>query len=378
MREVTFGDLAVAYLTKHLKGKESQGDYAWIYRTYFEEPLGKLPLAQVERFWLMELNQSLADRPAHANKVLGFVKQAFKWGQRTINHETHRPYWEGENPGWSVGRYQCFDRERVMDHAEITLLLQQIEHFDEKYQAFYMTRLLVPCRLRELCTMRRDAVLETGKWTKGKTKNGRPHVIHIPRQAMQYLRRLSPTWFDKHTRTHVPHAYFFPGQYGQPLSPCAVQKMWRRHRAKLDMNDLWLLDFRRTLHTYLYRVMKVDDLTAKALLNHYDARPVAIYVRLDYDYLAGILQGYADWLWQFKQEVSYDASALASQSSLSVPVPSRLQPLPPGGARPDRPGTLVEQPYARTADAVRSGAAEGVGDGPVGVGTDYAALRARV
>ncbi len=41
----------------------------------------------------------------------------------------------------------------------------------------------------------------------------------------------------------------------------------------------------------------MDDLTIKALLNHYDGRPVAIYPRLDVEYLAKILQGYADWLW---------------------------------------------------------------------------------
>ncbi len=65
----------------------------------------------------------------------------------------------------------------------------------------------------------------------------------------------------------------------------------------LGLQNLRLLDYRRTLATYLYRVMKVDDLTAKAVLNHYDSRPVAIYTRLDHDFLAEIIQGYADWVY---------------------------------------------------------------------------------
>lgn len=306
---LTFRDLATAYLTIQLKGKASQGEYAGIYRTYFEESWGPLPLDQIHRFRVMELSQSLTPHPARANKVIGFVKQAYSWGQTTINPATHRPYWEGENPAWRVTRHDSFARERVMTHAEIATLFNDLDWYELKYQAFYINRLLVPCRLRELCGMRRDAVSDTGKWVKGKTKNGRPHVIHVPRQAMEYLAQLPPTWLDRHTYTRVPHIYFFPGQYGQPLSPNSVQKMWRKHRESLHMPDLWLLDFRRTLHTYLYRVMKVDDLTAKALLNHYDSRPVAIYVRLDYDYLATILQGYADWVWQFKQPTTKSKQA---------------------------------------------------------------------
>ena len=35
----------------------------------------------------------------------------------------------------------------------------------------------------------------------------------------------------------------------------------------------------------------------KALLNHYDGRPVVVNTRLDGEHLARILQGYVDWLW---------------------------------------------------------------------------------
>jgi len=66
------------------------------------------------------------------------------------------------------------------------------------------------------------------------------------------------------------------------------------------MPDVQLLDFRRTFVSYLCTEIKADDLTAKAVLNHYDGRPVAVYTRLNYDRLATIIQACADWIWQLK------------------------------------------------------------------------------
>lgn len=88
------------------------------------------------------------------------------------------------------------------------------------------------------------------------------------------------------------------GHYGQPLSTDAPRKIWERFRVQIGLERIQLLDFRRTLSTYLYTEIKADDLTAKAVLNHYDGRPVAIYTRLNYDKLGEIIQAYADWLWR--------------------------------------------------------------------------------
>ena len=310
---MTFGQLAEQYLhsglPKSLTGRASHRDYLYIYARFFTVPEWRdRPLAEIHRYQVMELNQQLAAMPAHGNKVIGFIKQVFSWGQNTINPETRRPFYEGANPALRIQRHHCHDREQCLDHAQIALLLQTIDRYRPKYQAFYMCRLLVPCRVTELCTARRDAITPDGKWIKGKTKNGRPHTIYIARQAMDRLQDLPKYWRDPVTHERRLHTYYFTGQHGQPLTTDAVQKQWRRHRKAIDMDAIWLLDFRRTLATFLYRVLKVDDLTAKALLNHYDGRDVARYVRLDYDFLASILQQYADWVWQFKQEVFYEGA----------------------------------------------------------------------
>lgn len=291
MSMLTFADLALAYLSIHLKHRSTQAEYFALYRRHFDnETWAAQLLSDISRFQVMELNQGMAGSPDYGNKVVGFITRVYAWGQNTINPETRRPYWEGSNPAWRIKRHECLSRERVMDQVELSWLLQSLDGLCLKYQAFFCSRLLVPCRIRELCGMRRDAVTERGKWTKKFTKTGRPHYIYVARQAMDLLSLLP-----------VDGDYFFMGHYGRPLSEDAARKIWAKWRAELGLHDLWLLDFRRTLATYLYRILKVDDLTAKAVLNHYDGRPVAIYVRLDYDYLATILQSYADWVWQLKQ-----------------------------------------------------------------------------
>jgi len=276
---ITFADLNERYLQGHLKTRPSYRDYLSIYHRYFaawtEHP------TSFKVFQWHDAHRSIAP---HANKGLSYLRALYRWAA-TQEGLAGQPLWSGVNPAIGIRRHPTYDRERVMDLRELRALLADLDRLNPKYQAFFYNRLLTPSRIKELCEMKRAHVDRFGKWTKPTTKNGRPHTIYIPRQAFQLLMALP-----------VEGEYFFMGCYGRSLTPGAARKMWQRWRKDLGMNDVWLLDFRRTLATYLYRVLKCDDLTAKAVLNHYDGRPVAIYTRLDYDYLALVIQGYADWI----------------------------------------------------------------------------------
>lgn len=269
-----FPDMTDQYLNGYLQTRSSYRAYQRIYRQYFstwvEHPT---------RHAISQWHKGLAGTPSHANKGLSFLKALYNWAMND-------GLWTEANPAVGIRRHKTYSRERIMDYREIATLVAALPVLNQKYQAWFTCRLLVPCRIKELCQMRREDVDTYGKWTKRTTKNGRPHVIHIPRQSLALLQALP---------NEGP--YFFMGQYGHPLSEDAVRKIWARWRKAMGLNNLWLLDYRRTLATYLYRVMKTDDLTAKAVLNHYDSRPVAIYTRLDYDFLASIIQGYADWIY---------------------------------------------------------------------------------
>jgi integrase len=294
---MTLDDVLRVYLDwMEQNGRPSAAAYWRVYEKYFaNSDLKDRPAESIHRYDILYFKQQYESTPAHCSKGIGLIKQAYNFVRNRIvaaEDGTKRPMYAGNNPAWRVSKHDSMPRERTMDLSEIRCLLASLPHFSPKYRAFFANRMLTPCRIKELCEMRRDAVnLETGKWFKYMTKNGRPQWTYIPTQGVHLLRALP-----------VEGDYFFLGAYGHPLQAESARRVWARIRGSLGMRDLWLLDFRRTLATYLYNEIKADDLTAKAVLNHYDGRPVAVYTRLNYDRLAEIIQAYADWIWQLMPE----------------------------------------------------------------------------
>ncbi len=285
---MTFGELFSAYRAA-LGTRSSAKRYLDIYKQYFL-PWDAREINTITRVELLYFRQQCQHTPAQCRKGLGLVRQMYNWARNRIDHQTMRCLFEGQNPAVGITPPASIPRERLMDLSEIKALLASLDVLTLKYQAFLMIRLLAAGRIKELCEMRRDCVnLDSGKWFKGETKTGRPQFMHIPMRALVYLRLLP-----------VEGEYFFMGAYGRPIQRESVRKVWARFRLHLNMPDVWLLDFRRTLASYCYMVAKCDDLTTKALLNHYDSRPVAIYTRLSYDYLKEIMEAYAEWIWALK------------------------------------------------------------------------------
>src|SRR3990167_7997675 len=284
--DMTFGTLLDRYIDSLTLGT-TQEEYRKIQRRFFHATAwNDRPASEVTRYDLLLLRQELESTPAYANKVIGLPKQAYYWGSNTIDETEKRPVYEGNNPALHLKRYSCPSRETLLDLTQLKRLLDNLDFLSVKYQVFLLLRILVPGRITELCAIKwSDLDLVVGKWTKLNTKNGRIHVVPLPTQALAALRRMPNT-----------SGYVFTGAYGRPLRPGSARKIWGRFRADLKMPDIWLLDFRRTLASYLYTVIKADDLLVKAMLDHYDSRPCAVYTRLSFDYLAPIIQGYADWV----------------------------------------------------------------------------------
>lgn len=296
---MTFGELLNRYIAS-LGGRPSKAKYSQLQKQMFSDPQWHEREADaITRYDLLLLKQQLASTPSHANKVLGLVKQAYVWGSNTIDPQARRPVYDGPNPASTIRGFTCKSREVLMDHAQLRLILSSLDFLDPKYHAFFTLRLLAPGRIKELCDMRWEHVdLTTGKWLKPKTKNGRQHIVPLPTQAIAALeafRLADPPPADN-------PGYVFKGVYGRAIQPESVRKVWSRFRLDLHMEKIWLLDFRRTLASYLYTVVKADDMLVKAMLNHYDGRPSAVYTRLSFDFLAPIMQRYADWMWTFKEE----------------------------------------------------------------------------
>lgn len=300
---MTFGTLLDRYL-ESLDGRPSRLDYQQLRQQFFTTPeWAEKPAAAVTRYDVLVLVQSLAKTKSHANKVLGLIRQAYYWASNTIDPIAKAPLFDGPNPAAAVKRYACKSREVLMDFSQLRRLVSSLDLLDPKYYTFFLLRILAPGRIKELCHMRwADVDLVAGKWTKPTTKNDRKQIVPLPTQSVAALQAFRAVSVNLYTGA-LPE-YVFQGHYGRPLLPESARKVWAGFRKDLKMEEIWLLDFRRTLASYVYMNVKADEMLVKAILNHYDSRPCAVYTRLAFDFLAPIMQGYADWVWSFKQEVS--------------------------------------------------------------------------
>lgn len=315
---MTFGELFSAYRAS-LGARSSAKRYLDVYKQYFL-PWDAREINTITRTEVLYFKQQRQHTPAQCKKGLDIIRQMYNWARNTIDPQMMRCIYEGQNPAEGITPPASLRRERLMDLSEIKALLASLDLLSLKYQAFLMTRLLAAGRIKELCEMRRDCVnLDSGKWFKAKTKTGLPQFMHIPTRALHYLRMLP-----------VEGEYFFMGKYGHPLHPESARKVWGRFRLHINMPDVWLLDFRRTLASYLYMQQKADDLLVKAVLNHYDPRPVAIYTRLDFDYLKDVMERYAEWIWALRpMEDGLSPPLEASGSVPGCPPTRTLVTLPP-------------------------------------------------
>lgn len=321
---MTFGKLLDRYIDS-LAGRPAQRDYQQLQTQFFDGAEWRDREAEaVTRYDVLLLVQSLSATKSHANKVLGLIRQAYYWGSNTIDHEAKAPLYDGTNPAEKIKRYATKSREVLMDFSQLRRLVSSLDLLCPKYYTFFTLRILAPGRIKELCDMKwTDLDLTTGKWTKHHTKTDRKQIVPLPKQALLTLQMYRAMSVDRYDGTLFE--YVFQGHRGRALLPESARKVWAGFRADLKMDEIWLLDFRRTLASYVYMHVKADEMLVKAILNHYDSRPCAVYTRLNFDFLAPIMQGYADWVWSFKQEVSDETSPRILES-VSPPQSVRLRP----------------------------------------------------
>jgi integrase len=183
-------------------------------------------------------------------------------------------------------------RQRVLSRDELATLLPVLAASDRPYAAALRFMLLTLARREEVCSACwKDVDLDAGTWTIAETKNGQPHVVPLPRQAVALVRALLPA--DGKAK---PAALIFATSTGKPLGnwdretkaimEASGTEGWTRH------------DLRRTGATMLGEMGELPDII-EAALNHVAIRSAlaATYNRARYrPQVATALQRLADAL----------------------------------------------------------------------------------
>ncbi len=283
-----FEDWERVYLRKHHK------DGGALVRDFIDSDvltyLGKVRARDVTRQQLVQVIDRIADRGSNrkANAVLSLLKQMFKHGlARGIvdNDPTH-----GLTKGHAGGKET--PRDRNLSPVEITDLAKRLPSaaLPSRMQVALWLLLATGARAGELIRARwSEFDLEARIWTipAERSKNGKPHIVHLSDFSMLLLKKLEDEGVTK---------LLFEGRNeGEPLSEKWVSKCLRDRQRTIALKNrtkktgVLLLsggewrahDLRRTMASRMGDLGIAPHIIEKCL-NHSLGGILAVYQRQEY------------------------------------------------------------------------------------------------
>ena len=186
--EKTFAQLADEYLTLHAKPhKRSWREDERMTRRYLPSSWSSRRLSDFSRHEMVRLHQTIGHEHGHyaANRLVALLRTMFNrarlWGML-----------KEENPVRGIKLFHEEKRERFLTADEIARLNQALmSEPDWRWRAFFPLSLLLGIRRGELITARwADIDFAQAVWRIPNTKSGRPHLLPLPRPAVQILEGL--------------------------------------------------------------------------------------------------------------------------------------------------------------------------------------------
>ena len=247
-----------------------------VFAVFMDKPLATLKAEE------LQLAADAHPSPHSAAAAVRYIRPVLKWA-------TQRRYVAADvavlHPPATVGR-----RDRVLSREELAALLPVLAQSPSPYAKAIRFMLWTLARREEVGRARwRDVSLDAATWTILATKNGQPHVVPLPRQAVAFLASIKPT-------DAKPDTLVFGNRAGGPLvnwdreakaiMTTSGTAEWTRH------------DLRRTGATMLGDMGELPDII-EAALNHVSIRSplAATYNRSRYrPQVAAALQRLADAL----------------------------------------------------------------------------------
>jgi integrase len=272
--ELTFGELAELYLTRHAPRKRTaQNDRNML--TRYLEPWRTRRLSSLSRKDVALLHSRMGETtPYAANRVVALIRKMFNlahlWG-----------VYAGENPGTGIELFPEEKRDRFVQPHELPTLFEALNTEPNPYtKTAFLVALLTGARRGEVLAMRwEDVDLAQAIWRIPHTKANRPHWLPLAQPVVSLLQAL-PHLYD--------NPYVFPGRDGKgPLVNLA--KAWTRIRMRAGLTDVRIHDLRRTLGSWFAADGASLLLIGKAL-NHTQVSTTAIYARLNLDSVRTVLE----------------------------------------------------------------------------------------
>ena len=291
----TVADLAEQYIKEVLAIQKRGREAERLLRRDFLPVFGTKPALQLSRRELQDelIRPKMLKHPRTATQLLSRIRCAYAHAL-----EQGRLPNDFNSPTIGIKGASQVRRKRALSDAELAKFLKWLPHspYSRVVREALTLVLLTGCRSGEVISGRwGDIDLERGVWTLRETKNGEPHDVMLPQQAVELLKY----------RQGIDKIFVFPSpRAGQHIAQKALglaQYTARHTDGNKDVQDPievpWTVhDLRRTVATGLAR-LGCPRVVQDRILNHVDTSVAAIYDRHSYDGEARAwLQKWADYM----------------------------------------------------------------------------------
>ena len=271
----TLEDMVNEYIKEVLDKQKRGGESARILRQDLLPVLGHRPPLQITRRELQDevIRPKMAKAPRVTTQLLSRIRCAYAHAI-----EQGRLPDEFLAPTLGIKGAPQVRRKRVLTDAELAKFLKWLPHspYSRTVREALSLVLLTGCRSGEVvAAIWRDIDLDRGVWTIRETKNGEPHDVMLPKQAVELLE----------CRQGMDQVYVFPSPRGgrhvaQRVLGFAQYYARRRDGDKPAPDPIevpWTVhDLRRTVATGLAK-LGCPRVVQDRILNHVDSSVSAIY-----------------------------------------------------------------------------------------------------
>lgn len=280
----TWNDLAARYFEERAAAKRSAGQERQLWTSRFQEPLGKLELADLSRAQVRAHIRKIGESgaPIYANRAQALIRQIGNFGVEIEVLES--------NPAQGIRRqFAETTRERVLGEAEIAALWSNLELAACTRPMALAIRFLLATgqRRSEVAGLHANELnLPDRQWIipSARSKNKREHIVPLSELALSLLANAygcppstAGTW----------RGYAFTTDFTRmsPLDSSAVSHAVLRAAKRLGLQDVRTHDLRRTCATFMTSEgIGASRDTVARVLNHVSAvgGVTAIYDRNAY------------------------------------------------------------------------------------------------
>jgi integrase len=245
-------DLLEAYIAQHVSQRRSGGEISRLLRREIGKAWGSRSIHEVTKRNVVEVIAAIEQRgaPIAANKTLKTVKTFLRWcvGRAVLD--------QSPADGIPLPAKET-SRDRVLADDELARVIVAARKINGPYGGIVELLALTAQRREEVARASSDELdIEQRIWTlpKSRTKNGKPHIVHLSNEAVVVLNRAAKIG---------PFVFSIDG--AKPFQE------FSRAKRELDelsgVNDWRLHDLRRTCVSGMARLC-IPPHVADKILNH--------------------------------------------------------------------------------------------------------------